>query len=54
MNEKNYLDLENYPVLNKDRYVNPKFHIEESASTDWVRGGITSREIYKNKEYKKI
>ena len=54
MNEKNYLDLENFPVLNKEYLTDPKYHIEQSASKDWIRGGLPSREIYKNKEYKKI
>ena len=54
LNEKNYLDLETYPVYNKERHTEPRFHIEQAASKDWIRGGMPSREIYKNKEYKKI
>jgi hypothetical protein len=54
MNEKNYLDLEKFPILNKEYLTDPKYHIEQSASKDWIRGGLPSREIYKNKEYKKI
>jgi hypothetical protein len=42
------------PIMNKERFTDPKKHIEESASKDWIRGGLPSREIYKNKEYKKI
>ena len=29
--------------------VHPKKHIEELAAKGWVRGGLPSREIYKNK-----
>jgi len=54
MNEKQYVDLENFPVLNKEKYTDPKRHIEQLASKDWIRGGMPSRDIYKNKEYKKI
>jgi hypothetical protein len=54
MNEKQYVDLENFPVLNKEKYTDPKRRIEQLASKDWIRGGMPSRDIYKNKEYKKI
>jgi hypothetical protein len=54
LNEKNYLDLENYPIYNKEQFTEPRFHIEQAASKDWIRGGMPSRELYKNKEYKKI
>ena len=53
LNEKTYCDLNEYP-LHKDlqsSVVDPKKHIEESAVKGWIRGGLPSREIYKNKEY---
>ena len=46
-------DLENYP-LNKDlksSINNPNEHIEEIAVKGWIRGGVPSREIYKNKKF---
>ena len=46
--------LENYPLMNADRMTDPRLHIEGAAKRDWVRGGVPSREIYKNKEYNKI
>ena len=54
MNEKEYVDLENFPILNKEKYTDPKHYIQQVAAKDWIRGGLPSREIYKNKEYKKI
>jgi hypothetical protein len=54
MNEKQPIDLENFPLMNKDRFTDPRRHIEQSAAKDWVRGGVPSREIYKNMDYKKI
>lgn len=49
LNEKTYFSLEHYPLMNADSMTDPNKHIES-----WVRGGVHSREIYKNKEYKKI
>jgi hypothetical protein len=54
MNEKQLVDLENFPLMNKERFTDPRRHIEQSASSEWIRGGVPSREIYKNKDYKKL
>lgn len=53
LNEKQFTNLNDYP-MNKElkQSVNdPSKHIEESAVKGWIRGGVPSREIYKNKEY---
>ena len=50
--EKSQNDLEKYP-LNKDlksSINDPSQRIEESAVKGWIRGGLPSREIYKNKK----
>ena len=52
MFEKQLVDLENFPLMNKERFTDPTRHIEQSASSEWIRGGVPSREIYKNKDYK--
>ena len=52
LGEKTQQDLEKYP-LNTDirkSLNNPSQRIEESAVKGWVRGGLPSREIYKNKK----
>jgi hypothetical protein len=51
LNEKSYSDLEKFPLHKdlKNDTVDPKKHIEELAAKGWVRGGLPSREIYKNK-----
>ena len=50
LNEQEYCDLKSYP-LNKDlkQSMNEK-RIEESAVKGWIRGGLPSREIYKNEK----
>ena len=40
--------------MNPENKTDPKKCIEALADRNWVRGGVPSREIYKNKEYKKI
>jgi len=54
LNEQNFQSLEMYPLLNAERMTDPRLHIEGYGKSDWVRGGMQSRELYKNKEYKKI
>jgi len=53
LNEKPLCDLKEYPLHKdlKSSNVDPSKHIEESAVKGWIRGGLPSREIYKNKEY---
>lgn len=53
LNEKEYCNLNEYPLQKDLRsdMTNPKKRIEESAVKGWIRGGLPSREIYKNKDY---
>jgi|TARA_Y100000816_G_scaffold291111_1_gene281489 hypothetical protein len=53
LNEKEYCDLKEYPLRKELRasVSDPKKNIEELAVKGWIRGGLPSREIYKNKEY---
>ena len=53
LNEKCYQDLNTYPLHNdlKESLNDPSQLIEESAVNGWIRGGMPSREIYKNKSY---
>jgi len=53
LNEKECNDVLDYPMNAKLKksVSDPSKHIEESAVKGWIRGGIPSREIYKNKEY---
>jgi len=46
--------LDDYPLMNAEDMIDPRKHIESMADRNWVRGGVPSREIYKNKEYNKI
>ena len=46
-------NVEKYPLQDRVRnnISNPSKKIEENAVKGWIRGGISSREIYKNNEY---
>lgn len=48
--EINLSDKQNYPLIDELRtsVTNPKNCIEEMASSNWVRGGMSSREFSKN------
>lgn len=52
LNEKNQNNLEQYPLHKdlKSSVNDPNQCIEESAVKGWIRGGLPSREIYKNKK----
>jgi len=54
LNENECVGLEDYPLMNAEQLTDPRRHIESIADKNWVRGGVPSREIYKNKEYNKI
>lgn len=54
LNETEFISLEHYPLMNPECMTDPRKHIEGYGAKDWIRGGTPSREIYKNKEYKKI
>ena len=45
--EMSYIPYSNTPLLEgiKDRVTNPKYSVEGSASEDWIRGGVPSREL---------
>ena len=51
--EKTQCDVKKYPMQKeiKDTVCNPSNLIEESAVNGWIRGGLPSREMYKNKDY---
>lgn len=53
LNESCYKDLDEYPLYGelRESLSDPRQLIEESAVRGWVRGGLPSREIYKNKNY---
>ena len=53
LNEQPCDDIKKYPIHKDIRssVTNPKQCIEESAVKGWVRGGLPSREIYKNKKF---
>tara|TARA_Y100000591_G_scaffold303527_1_gene299481 strand:- start:39 stop:611 length:573 start_codon:yes stop_codon:yes gene_type:complete len=47
--EINLSDKQNYPLISdlKQTLSDPKHYIEEAASSNWVRGGMSSREFCK-------
>ena len=52
INETCQVDVGKYPMQNKVKTgLNSKHMVEESAAKGWVRGGLPSREIYKNEKY---
>jgi hypothetical protein len=50
--EKSYLKYTNTPLLPdiKDRMSNPSYCVESVASDGWIRGGIPSRELTRDRE----
>ena len=48
--EANLSEKQNYPLIDdlRNTVTNPKNLIEESASSNWVRGGMSSRDFSKN------
>ncbi len=50
LNEECFNDVKSYPLQNNIKKDMNK-NIEETAVKGWIRGGLPSREIYKNKEY---
>tara|TARA_B100001287_G_C22351015_1_gene375166 strand:- start:145 stop:603 length:459 start_codon:yes stop_codon:yes gene_type:complete len=53
LNEKSQQDVNKYPMQKelKNKVNNPSNLIEESAVNGWIRGGLPSREMYKNQDY---
>ena len=53
LSEKSYIKYHNTPLLPtvKDRLTNPVYSVEGVASSGWVRGGVPSRELTRDKDY---
>jgi len=53
LSEKSYIKYHNTPLLPtvKDRLTNPAYSVEGVASSGWVRGGVPSRELTRDKDY---
>jgi hypothetical protein len=53
MSEKSYLKYQNAPLLSdiKERMTNPAYCVEGVASEGWIRGGVPSRELTRDREY---
>jgi hypothetical protein len=51
--EKSYLKYSQTPLLPdvKQKIENPAFCVESVASEGWVRGGVPSRELTRDREY---
>jgi hypothetical protein len=53
LNESCQFEVDKYPLQGnlKKNITNSKHLIEESAVDGWIRGGLPSREIYKDEKY---
>ena len=53
LSEKSYIKYSNTPLLPsvKERLTNPAYSVEGVASSGWIRGGIPSRELTRDKDY---
>lgn len=53
LNEQCHLNIDKYPLQSdlKQKISDSKYLIEESAVNGWIRGGVPSREIYKDEKY---
>ena len=53
LSEKSYIKYSNTPLLSsvKNRLTNPAYSVEGVASSGWIRGGIPSRELTRDKDY---
>jgi hypothetical protein len=51
--EKSYMKYTSTPLLSdiKDRVTNPAYCVEGVASEGWIRGGVPSRELTRDREY---
>ena len=51
--EKSYIIYQNTPLLPeiRERVNNPAYSVEGVASEGWIRGGIPSRELTRDKDY---
>ena len=53
LTEKSYIKYSNTPLIPtvKDRVNNPAYCVESVASDGWIRGGIPSRDLTRDKDY---
>jgi hypothetical protein len=53
LTEKSYLKYQTTPLIPevKSRIQNPSLMIENDASQDWIRGGVASREMTRDREF---
>jgi hypothetical protein len=53
LGEKSYMKYHNTPLIPsvQERMTNPAYSIESSAQSGWIRGGLPSRELTRDKEY---
>ena len=51
VNESQYINLDKYPLHAKDSMNDSSRCIEQDAQSGWIRGGIGSRDMYKNGQY---
>ena len=51
LNESPYINLNKYPLHGRETMTDTSRCIEHDAMSGWVRGGLGSREMYKNGEY---
>jgi len=53
LTEKSYLKYQNVPLLPdiKERITNPAYCVEGVASEGWIRGGVPSRELTRDREF---
>ena len=51
--EKSYIPYSHYPLLEpiKQKITNPKHLVEEDASSGWIRGGISTRDLTRQKNF---
>ena len=51
--EKCYLPYSNYPLIDpiKETITNPEYLVEGAAAQGWVRGGVPSRDLVREKQY---
>jgi hypothetical protein len=51
INENAYINLNKYPLHGRETIADSSRCIEDDAMSGWVRGGLSSREMYKSGEY---
>lgn len=50
LSEKTYMNYTSTPLLSSinERITNPSYSVEEVASSNWIRGGVASRDAYRD------